>query len=308
MVQIIAFIVQICCCHFIFLPFVIVHATDNKKGLSFSDRFIDILSDVSNLNIPRCLDAGSLVGDGRYVVLHNGIIVERKGYYNDFSDILVTNKGVHEPAEERLFALVLKQMKPDAVMIELGSFWTFYTIWFAKVVPNPSNYCVEAEKPNLELGIRNAKANSVRCHFTKAKVGKCTECLNAANYIVHHNLTTIDLLHMDVQGAEGDVLNQIAHLLDAKAIQYLFVSTHSQKIHLHCVQAIMSHSYRIIASMDFDNDTFMYDGMILATPAENMAIPHIDLGCRRTTPLRHSIFENIEGSGNACAFLPKLIK
>ncbi len=43
--------------------------------------------------------------------------------------------------------------------------------------------------------------------------------------------------------------------------------------------------YRIIASADFENETFCYDGIILACPSDNIEMPEYSLGCRRHTKL-----------------------
>ena len=75
---------------------------DNPKGETFEERFIDVLSDPSNLFIPRVAEAGTAIGD--YFVMHSGIKVHKNSYYCDFSQIFSINKGVHEPAEELMFA------------------------------------------------------------------------------------------------------------------------------------------------------------------------------------------------------------
>ena len=46
-------------------------------------------------------------------------------------------------------------------MIELGSYWSFYTIWFNKVVKNAKNYCIEPDIDNLTIGKKNAELNNV---------------------------------------------------------------------------------------------------------------------------------------------------
>ena len=68
--------------------------------------------------------------------MHNGLAVTAQGYYGAFSDILTANRGVHEPAEERLFAAVLAQIDPSraALMVELGSYWAYYSTWFSKAM------------------------------------------------------------------------------------------------------------------------------------------------------------------------------
>ena len=61
--------------------------------------------------------------------------------------VLHRNRGVHEPGEERMFAEVIRRMPPGALMIELGSYWAFYSTWFGKAVPSARIFCVEAYPP-----------------------------------------------------------------------------------------------------------------------------------------------------------------
>jgi hypothetical protein len=44
-------------------------------------------------------------------------------------------------------------------MIELGAFWSFYSMWFNKEVENAINYMVEPDSFNLGQGKRNFKLN-----------------------------------------------------------------------------------------------------------------------------------------------------
>ena len=123
---------------------------NNIKGQSFDERFIDIISDPNNILIHRCKDAGNII-ENKYVILHNGIKVIKDGYYDDFSRIFTLNKGCHEPAEERMFDLILDDIDDNGIMIELGSYWSFYTIWFNKFIKNAKNYCIEPDINNLNL-------------------------------------------------------------------------------------------------------------------------------------------------------------
>ena len=74
------------------------------------------------------------IHDGQ-VYLHNGNRVSHAGpriCYGDFSDILIINHGVHEPAEEFVFQQLLNVLRRDAVMLELGAYWGHYSMWLRK--------------------------------------------------------------------------------------------------------------------------------------------------------------------------------
>jgi FkbM family methyltransferase len=254
---------------------------NNIKGSSIPERFIDIMSDPMNKLIPRVENAGTI--ENGNIIMWNGVKIVDKCYYDDFSKILELNKGCHEPAEEYLFNEVLKYIPYGATMIELGSYWAFYTISFAKSVKNSINYCIEPELNGLEVGKKNCEINNVSAHFTQAFVGK--KQLNITQYVKDNNINYIDILHSDIQGYEHEMLDDIIPLLKQKSINYIFISTHSDELHYNCLKILKEHKYRIIASADFETETFCYDGIILACPSENLQMPEIALGCRKHTPL-----------------------
>jgi hypothetical protein len=257
---------------------------NNKKGLEFKDRFIDILSDPNNLFIKRCEKAGT--AENGCVFLHNGIKVETYGYYGDFSEILLLNKGCHEPAEERMFELILKDIPENGTMIELGSYWAFYTIWFNKVVKNAKNYCIEPELNGLNLGKRNCLLNDIdNVNFTQGFIGK--NQINLCDFIREKNIENIDILHSDIQGFELEMLEDITELLIQNKIKYLFVSTHSDYLHYKCINLLKQHNYRIIASADFETETFCYDGIIVACHITNQTFGNYNIGNRKFTKLRN---------------------
>jgi hypothetical protein len=272
---------------------------DNEKAPSSpcdgpGGRFEEVMSDPSNLLIDRCENAGKII-DGN-VVCHNNIIVPAQSYYGDFADILTLNKGVHEPAEERMFGEVLKYIPDNGTIIELGAYWAFYSMWFSKEVVNSNVYCVEPDSNNLETGKNNCKLNNVAAEFTQGRVSNLDgfrlatnsnyNNFNVKDFVEEKNIEFIDILHSDIQGCELVMLNDIIPLLVDKKIRYLFVSTHTQEIHYSCIELLERHDYRIIASADFDNETFCFDGIIVACHKDNLDIPYTSLGCRRHTPLQ----------------------
>ena len=84
-----------------------------QKASTFIERYRESICDPLNLLIKRVPKAGYVDGLG-CVILHNGNRVPVAGelaYYRDFSDILIINRGVHEPLEEYCFQQVLKKIK-----------------------------------------------------------------------------------------------------------------------------------------------------------------------------------------------------
>ena len=259
---------------------------NNKKGLTFEERFIDIMSDPNNIFIKRCADAGSIINN--IVILHNGIKVFKDCYYGSFSKILTLNKGCHEPAEERMFQIILDKILAENnsnnnIMIELGSYLAFYSIWFNKTINNAKNYCIEPDINNLNIGKKNAILNNANIDFTQGFIGK--KHINVMNFMKQKNIENVDILHSDIQGFELEMLNDIVPLLKEKKIKYLFISTHSDDIHYKCIDLLKNNNYFIVASSDFETETFCYDGIIVASYIE---METYNLGCRKHTKLRNN--------------------
>jgi hypothetical protein len=183
-----------------------------------------------------------------------------------------------------MFIEVLKYIPQGGTMIELGSYWAFYTIWFNKMIKNAKNYCIEPDIECLQVGMMNCAINEVQADFTNAFVGKNN--INVATFTRDKHIEYIDILHSDIQGYEMEMLADIGGLLDECKIRYLFISTHSDKLHYDAIAFLKAHNYRIIASADCDTETFCYDGIIVACHASNMDIPCISLGNRKHTKLR----------------------
>ncbi len=261
---------------------------NNEKGISFVDRFRDVVSDPNNLFIKRCSDAGKLEGDT--ITLHNNIKVYNNCYYDSFTDLLRINKGVHEPLEERMFMKVLPFIKEDGVMIELGSYWAFYSIWFLTEKKKGKSFCIEPNRRCLESGKRNFKLNNLKGDFTEGFIGenKITIdefCKRKSIFSFKKPIEYIDILHSDIQGHEFEMLQGAAHLIKNKKIKYIFISTHSNQIHSDCISFLTENGYRIICSADYENETFSYDGFILACEKDNLEIAETKAGNRKKTHL-----------------------
>lgn len=113
------------------IPRTYANADDLEKASSFLERYREVVSDPLNILIKRVPEAGYVDSNG-CVILHNGNRVPVNGrlaYYGGFSDILVINRGVHEPLEEYCFQVVLGQIKSASpAMIELGAYWAHYSM------------------------------------------------------------------------------------------------------------------------------------------------------------------------------------
>lgn len=230
------------------------------------ERFREVVSDPLNLLIARVPEAGYVDRDG-CVILHNGTRVPATGagaYYGNFSDLLIINRGVHEPLEEFCFQEVLRRLDDEApTMIELGAYWAHYSMWLQKARPGTACYLVEPDPRNLECGRRNLALNGCRGEFIQQAVSSTGFRLDA--FVTARALTRIDVLHADIQGYEVEMLDGGRQFLSAHGADYVFVSTHSQKLHSQVVGRLSDYAYRIEVSSDFETHTTSCDGFVLAT-------------------------------------------
>mgnify|MGYP003951273031 CR=1 FL=1 len=228
----------------------------------YEGRFREIMADPSNAHIPRVPDAGK-VKDGA-LVMHNGIKVHvgDMAYYDQFSEILMLNKGVHEPQEERAFGEVLNFVTSGSVMVELGAYWSFYSMWFLQAVPDGRCFMVEPNARWLEVGVENFRLNQLQGDFTQAAVGR--EGLKLDEFVKNKGIDTVEILHADIQGHELEMLDGAEGLFARGGVKFAFVSTHSQALHFACLQRLQNRNFDILASVDFDNETYCFDGVIVA--------------------------------------------
>lgn len=233
---------------------------------SFPERFREVVSDPINLLIARVPAAG-YVDAANQVILHNGNRVPLRGagsYYGDFSDLLIINRGVHEPLEEYCFQQVLASLsKPCPVMLELGSYWAHYSMWLKKVHPGARCHMVESDAANLEAGRANFTVNGFTGAFHQGLVKQGG--LEVDAFCREQGLTHLDILHADIQGFEAEMLAGAAEALAAHRIDRVFVSTHSEKLHLAVEAGLRAHGYHLEISSPWAHHTTSCDGFILAT-------------------------------------------
>jgi hypothetical protein len=155
-----------------------------------------------------------------------------------------------------------------------------------RIIPNlfdtngNKHYFNQPDINNLNIGKKNAELNNVNIDFTQGFIGK--KHINVMNFMKEKNIEVVDILHSDIQGYEFEMLTDIEPLLKDKKIKYLFISTHSNEIHYKCIDLLKHNNYYIIASADFDTETFCYDGIIVASYID---IGTYNLGCRKHTKL-----------------------
>ena len=288
---------------------------DGPVATSLDER-IDMATRCRDCDIlPKVTGAGSVVteADGvRVQIMHNGLRMLADGYCGAWMTELITRcQGHHEPQEERVFHEVLSRMPAEATMIELGAWWSFYTLWFLQGRPGRRAVAVEPDPARRALGEANAARNGAAPTFMAGFAdGTPAEAapfmldngqkisiprLTVPQLMQMNGLETLDLLHCDAQGAEVAVLGSAAQVLREGRIRTVIVSTHHHAItgdpltHQRCIAAIEDYGGTIFAEHDV-HESFSGDGLIAARFGPDQAgWPVIPLSLNRYSS---SLFRN----------------
>ena len=176
------------------------------------------------------------------------------------------NRGVHEPLEEYVFQELLKVLPQAPVMLELGAYWGHYSMWLKQARSRATVYLVEPDAANFAVGVENFRRHGYEGHFLQEFVGSGKFGVEA--FLRNKGIARLTVLHSDIQGYEGEMLAEARETLKRNAIDYVFLSTHSQLLHEDVRDCLAEYGYRIEVSSDFDNETTSFDGFIFASSPE----------------------------------------
>jgi hypothetical protein len=213
-------------------------------------------------------EAGALFAD--HQLMANGLKITLGSYY-DYGNthLLIENKGVHEPQEEFAFTEVLTHIKGGSAMMELGSYWAFYSMWFAKAVQNARCIMIEPDPHKMNFGQLNFKLNGYSGVF---ELGFITDNTNikpsipsySVDFLMKkHSSPHLAILHSDIQGYELKMLEGASEALRKQSIDYFFISTHSNELHQSCIEKLKSFEYLILCEANLDQ-SYSVDGLIVA--------------------------------------------
>ena len=276
-------------------------------------------------DLPKVAQAGALTtaADGtRVQVMHNGIEVVEGGYCGDWMTRLIARcHGHHEPQEERAFATLLARLPARATMLELGGWWSFYTLWFLRNQPGRRAWVLEPDPTHRAVGAANARLNGAQFDIIEGFVGLSAappqsfhtdqgETIQVPRRAVPElldslGLASLDLLHCDAQGAELDVLTSCEALLRAGKIRTLVISTHHWHIsgdpltHQRCLARVLACGGRVLAEHDV-HESYSGDGLIVARFGEDAADwPDIALSRNRysTSLFRNPLYDLADSRG-----------
>jgi FkbM family methyltransferase len=243
--------------------------------------------------IPKVNGAGKIktIEDQKIQVMHNGLKVVAGGYYGDWMTSIISSlEGHHEPQEEKIFYEVLKRIHGNPTILELGSHWSYYSLWFLKQFRTARAIACEPDENNIRVGVENAKINGLenRILFKKVAAGsidqkriklskdtdpskKYSAVIQTVDSIIkEHKIKKLDILHMDVQGAEYDTLLGAIRSIRNKTIRFVFVSTHHYAFsgdpltHQKCKNFLIENGATIVAAHNV-LESYSGDGLIVAS-------------------------------------------
>lgn len=237
----------------------------------FALKVRDVCAAPDNERIPRVSKAGQI--ENGFLIMHNGVRIIPDSYVGEgMTQVLQANRGVHEPQEEVAFAYVLNRIRQEVathhVMIELGSYWAFYSLWFASEIACARCFCIEPEAENFEFGKRNFAANGYAADFIQAFVGAAPNSdlvptISIDSFVRDRKIQKIDLLHADIQGAELEMLQGATETLAKEMIDYVFISSHHNFLHYRSIDLLRAAGFEILAEVDL-LETYSTDGVIVA--------------------------------------------
>lgn len=269
--------------------------------------------------LPRVKQAGSSkkVKGVDVQVMHNGLLVKKNGYQDEWlADMIRKLHGVHEPQEEKVFYEVLKRINKASSMIELGSWWSYYSMWFLKDFPGAKVVCCEPDPENITLGKANMELNGFKVGSQAVfypvasgpvngkKISFKTEAGDTLvvptktvdSVVENEELEYVDILHFDIQGAEYETLLGAKKSINSGKIRFVFISTHHYSIsedplmHQRCIEFITNNGGTIVASHGI-LESCSGDGLIVASfdPADKDF--HVDVTLQ---PTSDSLFRSYE--------------
>jgi len=254
------------------------------------------ISCLDSEEIPKVSNAGEfdIDGHGPFQIMHNGLKITKDCYQGPWmTKVIELLRGHHEPQEELAFYEVLKVLREnpsdlqERTILELGSFWGYYSLWFAKEFPRSQVVCVEPDPIHMAVGQQNFLRNGVMGHFIAAKISQenrirskflCVsdgvvrevESLSFSGIVKRAGLTDVDLVHVDIQGSEIDLLLDLPNVLQETKIRFIFVSSHdlvisgSPTTHQDALRILQENGAFIICEHSV-SESYSGDGFILAS-------------------------------------------
>lgn len=271
--------------------------------------------------IPKVNDAGKVYEQHgkRVQVMHNGLLVEEGGYYGDWmTEVIRTLRGHHEPQEERVFDQIVRRLAGESgpsSMIEFGSYWAYYALWFCRAIASGRAIAIEPDPAYLAVGQRNAVLNDLTAvvSFVHGAVGSRpgqlldfrAESDGCDHQVTQYDLGSVldtagldrvDVVLADVQGAETIILERGKDDFRQGRVRFLIVSTHHHAIsgnpltHQQAMELLTELGAHVICEHTV-SESFSGDGLIAVSFDERDRDMTVEISRARS---KDSLFGEVE--------------
>jgi len=260
--------------------------------------------------IPKVEGAGMFTSTGNTYIqtMHDGTKVKAGGYEGWWMAAIITRlKGHHEPQEELLFHHVLNYVARESLIVELGSNWAYYSNWYLGKISGSTAVCVEPDLASLELGKFNMALNHREARWLQAFIGgeeilaadqpysptAAVPQLNMPALSRELGYAPIEVLHVDIQGAETSLLDSFFLQEKRSNVRFIVISTHHELIsgsittHQDCLKKLRKLGADILAEHSIE-ESYSGDGLIVASfnPADaNKVFPAMSRAPKALTDL-----------------------
>lgn len=218
---------------------------ERRVRLTLSCRDTDRLPKVDGAGEVLTLDDGTQVQR-----MHNGLLVLEGGYLGEWTTRIISGlEGHHEPQEEVAFHAILERVaatQPEPVMIELGAYWAYYTMWFLRRTGGRA-VGIEPDPEYRAVGLRNLEINGLTATILPGAVAaepggtvefpaeSTGEQVSVPGYTLESlmdetDVARVDVVLADIQGFEAPLLAGIDALVAAGRIRFMVISTHHRTI------------------------------------------------------------------------------
>lgn len=236
--------------------------------------------------IPKVAGAGQ-VTDG-VQTMYNGVRIVEDCYCGAWmTEIIRDLRGHHEPQEEVVFHAIVERLcatESAPIMVELGAYWSFYSLSVLEWIPEARVFLVEPDPTHLAVGEANFLLNDRHGTFLQAAVGasparpqpfvcesdgvtRSIPFESLPSLFEHFGLERADILLADIQGAELGLLEGARAILESGRVRFLIVSTHHHVIsgdpliHQRCLDLLTDAGAHVIAEHTVA-ESFSGDGLI----------------------------------------------
>ena len=245
--------------------------------------------------IPKVDGAGEIVLQDRMQVqvMHEGTRVLAFAYHGAWmSEVIRRLRGHHEPQEELVVHRILERLSgaPNPTIMELGSFWSYYSIWALRSLGSHA-VLVEPDPSNLEVSRVNLSLNRVSASVVQAALGgphgslttlvcesdgleRELRVVTVPGLMDEYGLERIDFLLADIQGPETDVVTRALDAIRKRRIRFLVLSTHHHSIsgdpltHQRCLALLQEAGCHVVAEHSV-GESFSGDGLIAVSTADD---------------------------------------